>query len=1247
MARRLLRIIEWLGILLGVLLVAAAWLATREGTLQWAARKLPELTGGAVVLEEVHGTVLGPITVGKARYADADLRITAEQLDFDWELAALLVRPHVLHIERLRAERVEVAMLGESTGPTPPPDTLQVPVAITVDRAEVGELAYTSGETRLDARQVALAYAVDARAHRLTIERAESELGVLAGRVTLGADAPFPVDGAFSLDGRFEAYPYQLRGTVAGTLSELRIVAANSAPPLVADVDAVVTPFAELPVRQARVRAEGVDVRAFEASAPATDLAVELDVRPLPDGRFAGDFHVANRAAGPIDRERVPFTDAAGRFEGTPTDLALDALTIDLGKGGHLAGRGGFTDGRLHFDLTTPRLNLKGLHDKLQDTRLAGALTLKVAEDAQTLTIDLSQQGYRIEGEVVHRDQEVDLRSARVRAKGGELTLRGRVALTGSQAFSAEGSVARFDPAAFGDFPKASLNGSFTATGSLAPQWSARVNLTVAESSRFRGAPLAGGAKLDVTEQRVADADVALRLGANRLSARGAFGSAGDRLAWNVEITEPAVVDPRLGGRLVAEGVLEGTPAQPAGRFAVEAKALSWERDLAIAELTGSGSVERGLDGNMQLTLQSRDVKSGTQRLDTASVAASGTLGQHEIRLAGVGPALDATAMLVGGRSASGWSGRVTQLENRGPHPVRLLEPVALEIGDGRFVLGAASLRLGDGMLRIAGVRRVGGTLETSGEFSAIALAYLLDIAGQKDAVDTNLELGGRWSLRADQSLNCALDVARETGDVLLPTRPPTALGLTRLALAVQCVDDRIRATFDAAGSEIGTATAAVETRASRREGAWGIAGTAPLTLEARASVSSLAWIGALAEDAVSVAGKLDVAVTGSGTVAAPDLQGTVTGSAIELGLPEAGVFLSRGTLQGTFEADRFVLDNLTLHGGDGTLTATGVYDFSAGGGLKITAVADRLELLTRPGQKLTVSGNLDGSVIDGRVAATGKITADNARIEVLPQTKPTLASDIVIKGEEQQTQERAAGGPPADIDLELNLGEKFYVKAFGLDGRLAGSIKVRARDRELPTATGSIRIVDATYEAFGQRLSVGRGIITFSGPIDNPGVNVLALRKNQTVEAGVSVTGTVSSPTVKLVSVPEVPDPEKLSWLMFGRPPDPSARDNDVLAAATASLIAAGGSSLLGTGNKGLGLGLDTVGMRSDERTSEQVVTVGKRFSDRVYVAYERSVSGAVNVTKVRYILSRRWSVEAATGTSNAIDVFFTLFFN
>ena len=54
----------------------------------------------------------------------------------------------------------------------------------------------------------------------------------------------------------------------------------------------------------------------------------------------------------------------------------------------------------------------------------------------------------------------------------------------------------------------------------------------------------------------------------------------------------------------------------------------------------------------------------------------------------------------------------------------------------------------------------------------------------------------------------------------------------------------------------------------------------------------SLAWLGAFTGDPVTIGGTLDAVVAADGTVAAPGLQGTVTGSGLAVGVPEAGVFL-------------------------------------------------------------------------------------------------------------------------------------------------------------------------------------------------------------------------------------------------------------------------------------------------------------------------------------------------------------------
>ena len=1246
MSKRLLHTIEWIGFLLLALGVAVVWLAGREETLQWAARKLVESSGGAIELEDVRGSLYGAVSIGRFRYEDADVRVVAETVGIDWESWALLVRPHAVRVTAVSVGKLDITSKSTNNEPPKLPESLRLPLPVRLDEVSIGELAFTSGDTHIDARRLRFAYEADAGSHRIALEHADSDFGVLQGNVAAGMDAPFPVVASLSANGRFEEFPFRLSATIRGPLDKLEVTAANSEPPLTAEAHAIVTPFAAVPVHEATVRAESLDPRAFDRTLPAADLKLDLVLRPLADGRYAGDFRIANRNAGPLDKDRIPVTEASANFEGEPEDLTLADVAIGLGVGGRLTGSGGFTRGHLHFDLRTTGLDLRALQSTLRQTSLAGTLQLKLQEDAQTLVADLAQQGYRIEAEAVHEKQRVEVRSARIRARGGEVDLKGHVALVGSRDFFAEGTVSRFDPSAFGDYPSGLLNGRFEATGSLAPTWRAAVTAVLADS-RFRGAPLSGGGRFDVSGNRVANADIALRLGANRTNAQGSFGNEGDRLTWNVDLPEPKVIHPDLSGALKAGGVLEGTPAAPSGRFDIEGKDLRWGGDYFVRELKGTGAASRGLDGDISMSLSALDLKRGTHHADRVNVNVAGTLRNHEIALDAARPQLEASLRLAGGWfGKDGWMGRIVKLESNGDPPVQLQAPASIEFSPDRFVLGAAVLRVGAGTVKVQGVRRVGGALDTSGEVTGIPAAYLQKFGDGGKAVETTLTLGGRWDIHAAQRLNGVVEIGREQGDVVLQTDPVTALGLTQLTLTARSVDDQLQIIVQAAGKEVGTIAGEAATVVTRRGDGWALVGTAPLKLNAKAAMPSIAWLEVFAGDAVSVDGRLDVAVTADGTVATPNLHGAITGDGIQFGLPEHGVYLTRGTLRGTFEEDRIVLDELLLHGGDGTLTASGVYDLGKRGGLKLALVASKLELLSRPGQKLTVSGNLDGAVVDGQLKAKGALTADSARIEVLPTVGPTLSSDIVIKGQETRA-ERERGRNFAELDLELDLGKQFHVNAFGLEGRLEGTVTLRARDRELPTATGSIRVVQGYYTALGQRLTVDRGILTFSGPIDNPGINVLALRKNQAVEAGVSVTGTARAPVVKLVSVPDVPDTEKLSWLMLGRAPDPNARDNEALQAAAASLIAEGGTSLLGLQGATKGIGLDAVGLRNAGGDAGQVVSFGKRISDQVYLTYERSVSGALNLTKVRYFLSPRWSIEAATGTDNALDVFFTLFFD
>jgi translocation and assembly module TamB len=247
-------------------------------------------------------------------------------------------------------------------------------------------------------------------------------------------------------------------------------------------------------------------------------------------------------------------------------------------------------------------------------------------------------------------------------------------------------------------------------------------------------------------------------------------------------------------------------------------------------------------------------------------------------------------------------------------------------------------------------------------------------------------------------------------------------------------------------------------------------------------------------------------------------------------------------------------------------------------------------------------------------------------------------------------------------------MGNSFYFNGRGLKSRLAGELRVRSDGRGSLRGSGSIRTRDGSFDAYGQHLTIERGIVNFQGPLDNPGLNVVALRKNLPVEAGVAVTGTVLAPQVKLVSEPNVPDAEKLSWIVLGRGQDQAGgADTGLLMAAAGAILGGQGDGISASLARGLGLdelavvsatagggdsrlpGSTVAGGQSgrDANVSQQIVTVGKRLSADALVSFEQSLAGAESIVKITYYLTRRLSLIGRAGTDNSIDLFYTYSFN
>jgi translocation and assembly module TamB len=228
-------------------------------------------------------------------------------------------------------------------------------------------------------------------------------------------------------------------------------------------------------------------------------------------------------------------------------------------------------------------------------------------------------------------------------------------------------------------------------------------------------------------------------------------------------------------------------------------------------------------------------------------------------------------------------------------------------------------------------------------------------------------------------------------------------------------------------------------------------------------------------------------------------------------------------------------------------------------------------------------------------------------------------------------------------LDLYVDMGQHLRVRGRGLDAGLRGELHLTTPGGRLAVA-GTLRIVDGTYQAYGQKLAIDRGVLSFSGPVANPRLDIEATRPDLDVRVGVLVTGTALAPRIRLFSEPEMSDLDKLSWLVVGRASDTvSGADTALLQRAALALLSGEGPGV--TDRLIKSIGLDEIGVRQGEgEVKDTIVSLGKQISKRWYVGYERGLNATAGTWQLVYRIAQRLTVRAEAGGDNAIDLTWTL---
>lgn len=1230
----------------GLLLISGTliWLAGTGTTLHWMAGQAEARSGGRLSLTEVEGSLYGPIRIKSLRYEDATIRVVAEDVAFDWSPRQWLMQ-HRVELRPLQAGVVDVKFKTSGAAPAAMPTTLRLPLPLVIPDAAIARIVVESGSRQYTFSGLQFSFVPEGQRHRLKLSRLATPWGSVTADVSVGQDPPFALNatGRFSAVGTADS---DVRIEASGTLDQLALNLDGTAGTAKFSGHVVVQPFERTMLHTVDLQASGINPAEWRAAWPTARIDLNAHAGSDHAGTLSGDLHLRNALPGTLDQQRLPLLDLSATLGGTPEQIRLANLALNLTGAARLHGSMQIGAGSVSAELAATALNLRGLHSKLAPTKLTGALHLTWDGSNGTLLTDLAQSGYRFHVDASQTGDQLTLRDGLIQAGRGELAVSGKMSFAGAGEFQSQGALRHFDPSLLGDFPAAQINASMTASGRLFGQRRILGRFDIVHSS-WAGQVLAGSGRLTLEAERLARLDATLRLAENQLTLSGSLGAAGDSLSLKLDAPDLSRLGTDFSGSAAAEGTIAGSYADPAGTVTATFSGFKW-MTYQFASGRLSAQLTSGMDGPANLSAHVADFRHGALALSAASIDLHGTRSHHQAALTARSESVDLHAALSGGWTAgTGWHGELEKLENQGRYPLQLQAPAALTAGTDHAALRGAQLHFARGALMINEASYQNGELATSGNFSGISASDLQHMSGSSLAMDLSLILAGSWDLHATRQLDGTLDIRRESGDIVVQSEPKTALGLSALELRLSARQNHINAQASVEGERLGSMSAQGVTSVSRRDGAWGIDGSAPLQGTADVSVQSLAWLAPLISPALLTEGSLRLQFAVKGSVNTHQFEGNFSGSNLRLELPDQGLYLKGGELRGDLADDRVMIRQLAFNSGAGRLSASGEAHLQQGvPQATLALVADQAELSARPDRLLIASGKVAVSTQASHVHMEGKLRADRGMIELPRDNLPTLSDDVVVIGQENAARQQTAR-MNIDMDMEFDLGEQFFLKGRGLDAQLAGTVRLRSNGSGLPLANGSISVTKGDYSAYGQRLVIDRGILNFSGPLDNPGLNIIAMRKKQTVEAGVSVTGTALAPQVTLVSNPSVPDSEKMSWLVLGHGLEGSSTSELSLIGTAASALLAAGESVTLQSHIAHAAGLDEFGLSGTGDLASTVVTMGKRLSSRAYLSYEQSVMGISNLVKIDYTLSKRWSVRAQGGTDNAVDLFFTLPFD
>lgn len=1243
--RRALNIIRALLLtLLFGLMLFTTWLINTEAGLHWAVARARPYLPGELRLENLGGRLSGPVTVEVFSYRrDNGLSVEMGRLRLDWSPSALLVGQ--LRFSEISAQRLLVELppaQQEGAGATTVLPDIALPVSVALGKLELNQIRIRRPEqAAIEIDRLGLA----ASLHWDALKISRLDLAAYNARLDLSGNAELSSGYAHNLTFAWQMDETPLgaargTGTLKGDLAQT-VLTHNLAHPIPVNAELTLRDLLTQPRWEGRIKVETFAVQALKPDLPRATLALDTRIHGDPAQQtLKGSFSSNSDLLHDINGEfRLTASPALVRVE------EVHLHSPDRGRRASLHGQWQPDSKLAEFALSWHGIDWP-LQDESQLSSAHGSAYFKGRPEDYRFSLagDLasphwSDSHLRAVGAGTLEGLHITL--ARLLTLDGEVT--GPVKLDWAQAFSWQ-TILRakgLDPAQrWPDWP-GRIDFRITSRGDTRGALSATLDIDKLDGT-LRQFPVQLKGKLGWRNEILSLSKIEFRSTDSSATADGYIGER-MKLAWQIRSQQLSQFHPDLQGSLEASGSVAGERTTPLLQLDIKGQDLAWQQ-YTIGKIAAQGKADLLQWREVSLNAHAQQLALAGQAVGDIKIDLTGEGQRQQLALKIEQPAASLELHADGAMKGQTWEGELsrTRINSRdfGDWRQRRATPLSLSaaaVSLQRFCLDS---RDANACMHIDYTRQLwNGKLE-SHNFPLGALSPLLR---------KTMALNGT----ADITLQAALD----------PQRQLTGQGRIRLSpgsVDVRMLDNEIDSWDYQQGSinitlDQETLTASAQLKVSEQDSlSFNVQlpqfkpfafdpGAQTLQASARLELEQLDLLQGMIYEARNIKGRLTLAANATGTLKAPKVSGRLSLQDGALDVPRLGLAIRNIKLNATGD-DRAINYQLDADSGDGHLIAKGETQLQPKSGwpTQIDINGDNLQVSNIPEARINVSPDLKITLKQRRIDAEGVVRIPDAKLQPKDISSAKLPSDDVL----------IEGAPPPETgqwqiysNIRLILSERIFLSGYGFDGRITGNVLLKTEAGKPPIGVGELSVVEGRYSAYGQRLQIERGRLLFaSNPLNNPGLDLRAVRRVQDVTAGVSVTSTLRNPKFDLFSTPAMSQTDTLAYLLLGRPlEEGAASDGTVVAGAALALGLKGGDFL--ARKIGDRFGLDEVRVEtSPSQTGEEAsLLMGRYLSPRLYISYGVGLIEAVNTLKLRYEITDRWQLTAESGEEQGADLLYT----